>query len=192
MQDDNASAIRIKCQINTILDRQSPDFERDLLFAVNFLQEQVRDCHVFDANMSDEEIAKATIVGWEIFPPGTRENTLSVIYSRMRNTTPERKGEIASRMDVLDSLHPSEHIVGQGMNSRYFGATFGENVVAFENADYGNALYILFDNWKEISKMSRIDILKRHERDYIRIIHKNGWERVFKYYIEKLRADGSQ
>ena len=44
-----------------------------------------------------------------------------------------------------------------GMNSHYFGAKFGENIVVFENMDYGNAIYILSDNWEEISKMSRID-----------------------------------
>ena len=74
------------------------------------------------------------------------------------------------------------------MNSHYFGAKYGENIVAFENIDYGNALYILFDNWQEISQMSRIDILKRHERDFIRIIHKTGWQKVFKRHIDELRG----
>lgn len=186
MLNEDENSIRFKCQINTILDRQRSDFENDLFFAINLLQEQFRDCHVFDANMSDEEIAKATIVGWEIFPPGTRENTLSFIFSRMRNKSPERQHEITSRMDVLDGLHPTEYIYGEGMDSRYFGAKFGENIVAFENVDYGNALYILFDNWQEISKMSRIDILKRHERDFIRIIHKKGWESALKRHLDDL------
>ena len=62
-----------------------------------------------------------------------------------------------------------------------------ENIVALENIDYGIALYILFDNWQEISQMSRIDILKRHERDFIRIIHKTGWQKVFKRHIDELR-----
>ena len=73
------------------------------------------------------------------------------------------------------------------MNSRYFGAKFGDNIVVFENIDYGNALYILFDNWQEISQMSRIDILKRHEKDYFRIIHKNGWFSKLKHYINILK-----
>ena len=179
---------RIKVVINAILDRQHPDFRKDLFFAINLLQEQCRDCHIFDAAISDEEFAHITTVGWEIFPPGTMDRTFSIITRRMRNPTPERQREIQRRASALNRLHPTEYIVGSGMNSRYFGAKFGENIVVFENVDYGNALYILFDNWQEISKMSRIDILKRHEQDFIRIIHKNGWEKSLKRQISELRG----
>lgn len=179
--------VRIRVQIRTILDRQHPDFRRDLFFAINLLQEQCRDCHVFRADISDDELARITVVGWEIFPPGTMDRTFTAITSRLRVPSPQRQREIELRANALASLHPTEYIVGSGMNSHYFGAKFGENIVAFENIDYGNALYILFDNWQEISQMSRIDILKRHERDYIRIIHKEGWQKELKRHIDKFR-----
>ena len=179
--------VRIKAEINTVLDRQHPDFRKDLFFAINLLQEQCRDSHVFNAAISDEELAKVTTVGWEIFPPGSMDRTFSVITQRLRNSSHERLQEIQKRANVLNRLDPTEYIVGSGMNSRYFGAKFGENIVVFENIDYGNALYILFDNWQEISQMSRIDILKRHERDFIRIIHKDGWDKVLKRKLNELR-----
>jgi hypothetical protein len=179
--------VHIKVAINTILDRQHRDFKKDLFFAINLLQEQCHDCHVFDADISDEKLANITTVGWEIFPSGTLDRTVSIITQRLRNPSPERQHEIQRRTNVLNNLRPTEYIVGSGMNSRYFGAKFGENIVVFENIDYGNALYILFDNWQEISKMSRIDILKRHERDYIRIIHKKGWEKALKRYLNDLK-----
>lgn len=180
--------MRIKVAINNILDRNHPDFRKDLFFAINLLQEQCRDCHVFDAAISDEELKKITTVGWEIFPPGTMDRTFAIITQRLHNPSPERKREIQNRTSVINRLHPTEYIVGSGMNSRYFGAKFGENIVVFENIDYGNALYILFDNWQEISQMSRIDILKRHERDYIRIIHKYGWEKALKRHLNDIKG----
>jgi hypothetical protein len=180
--------VQIKAQIQTILDKEDADFKKDLFFAINLLQEQFHDCHVFDASMADEEIAQITTVGWEIFPPGTMDRAMAVILHRMHNTTTQRQHEIQSRAQTLECLHPTGYIVGSGMNSHYFGAKFGENIVAFENADYGNAIYILFDNWEEISRMSRIDILKRHEQDFIRIVHKKGWEKKLKHYIDELRA----
>lgn len=183
-QDEKQARIRV--QIKTILDRQHPDFRRDLFFAINLLQEQCRDCHVFRADITDDELARITAVGWEIFPPGTMDRTFTAITSRLRIQSPQRRREIEYRANVLASLHPTEYIVGSGMNSHYFGARFGDNIVAFENIDYGNALYILFDNWQEISQMSRIDILKRHERDFIRIIHKDGWKKVLKRHIDEL------
>lgn len=185
---ESTDRIRFKATINTVLDKQSPDFRNDLFFAVNLLQEQFRDCHVFDAHLSDEELARITTVGWEIFPPGTLNNVIRTVTSRIRNLSDSRKQNIQQRTQALDRLRPSEYIVGQGMNSRYFGAKFGDNIVAFENVEYGNALYILFDNWQEISRMSRIDILKRHERDYIRIIHKEGWEEKLRGAITELHA----
>lgn len=180
--------LRIKVSINAVFNRQHPDFRKDLFFAINLLQEQCRDCHVFDAAMSDEEIARVTIVGWEIFPPGAMNKVFSEITKSLRNPSPERQREIQKRGNILDSMHPTEYIRGKGMNSRYFGAKFGDNIVAFENMDYGNAVYILFDNWQEISQMSRIDIMKRHERDFIRIIHKKGWEKTLRRTINELRG----
>ena len=179
--------IRIKAELAALLDRHDAHFKEDLFFALNRMQEQFRDCHVFDAAMTDEEMAKVTTVGWDIFPPGTLDRTLAVIKSRMRNPSPLRQKEILSRAETLNRLHPTEYIVGSGMNSRYFGAKFSDNIVAFENVDYGNALYILLDNWQEISQMSRIDILKRHEKDFIRIIHRNGWEKALLHYINDLK-----
>ncbi len=184
--------IRIKATINTILNRQDPNFRNELFFAINLLQEQCRDCHVFDATISDEELARITTVGWEIFPPGTMDRTFSVITERLRKSSPERQREIQRRANALNRLYPTEYIIGSGMNTRYFGAKFGDNIVVFENVDYGNALYILFDNWQEISQMSRIDILKRHERDFIRVIHKNGWEKALKRHIDELKALNKQ
>ena len=184
---ENESHLRIKAEIATVLNRQDNYFKKDLFFAINLLQEQFRDCHVFAASTTDEDMARITTVGWEIFPPGTLDRTLAVITGKMRTQSPIRQREIQNRAEALSRLHPSEYIVGSGMNSRYFGAKFGESIVVFENVDYGNALYILFDNWQEISQMSRIDILKRHEKDFIRIIHKNGWEKTLLHYINELK-----
>lgn len=181
-------AIRIKAELLTYLDRYSTSFEEDLFFGVNLMQEQFRSCHVFDSTIREEDFAKLTIVGWEIFPPGSMERTLSVLTNRLRSLSPAREKEIKNRADVLSKLNPTEHIIGRGMNSRYFGAKFGDNVIVFENMDYGNALYILFDNWKEISQMSRIDILRRHEKDYIRILHKKGWEKRLEHYINTFKT----
>lgn len=180
---------RIKAAITSTLDRQDSYFTKDLFFALNLMQEQFRDCHVFDASMTGDDIAMVTAVGWEIFPPGKMERPLAAIAGRMRNKNPNRLREIQNRAETLSRLQPSEYIVGSGMNSRYFGAKFGESIVVFENVDYGNAIYILFDNWQEISRMSRIDILKRHEEDFIRIVHKTGWERVLKHYINDLKQE---
>ena len=73
------------------------------------------------------------------------------------------------------------------VDRRYIGAKFKDNLVVFENIEYGNAIYILFDNWMEISKMSRIEILQRKEKDFIRLPHRKNWEQVLRHNLDKLR-----
>lgn len=55
--DQTEDRYRFRIQIHTLLDRQHPDFREDLFFAINLLQEQCRECHVFDAHITDEELA---------------------------------------------------------------------------------------------------------------------------------------
>ena len=111
----NEEQVRIKVSINAFFDRQHPDFRKDLFFAINLLQEQCRDCHIFNAAISDEELARITTVGWEIFPPGTMDRTFSVITERLRNPSLERQREIQRRANVLNRLHPTEYIIGSGL-----------------------------------------------------------------------------
>lgn len=120
---ENDTRVRIKAEINSVLNRKEKYFQADLFFAINLLQEQFRDCHVFDASTKDEDIAKVVIVGWEIFPPGTSDNTISAISRRVRNQNPIRQREIQKRVEALEQLHPKEYILGRGMNSKYFGAS---------------------------------------------------------------------
>lgn len=52
-----------------------------------------------------------------------------------------------------------------------------DDLVVFENIEYGNAIYILYDDWDEISKLSRIDLLSgRAGSNFDRIIHSGNWK----------------
>jgi len=114
------------------------------------------------------------------------------VIGRMRSPSNERIGEVKRRVNILDRFNPKRYIYGEGMSSRYFGAMMEEDIVVFENLDYGNAIYILSDNWTELSRMSRIDILRKHENEYIRILHKSGWERQLEHTLADLRKTKSK
>lgn len=61
-------------------------------------------------------------------------------------------------------------------SSAYFGAQFADDVVVFENINFGNAAYVLYEGWKEMSKLSRTELL-RDENSFDRIVHSKGWEK---------------
>ena len=168
--------ILMKVSVDMIIDRNQQSFNDDLFFAVNLLQENTGDCHVFDANATNDDYLRVTKLGWEIFPSGSIDRAVEKVKSLIRNLTPEKVRRIDDRAKFIERLKPEEILVGVGMNSKYFGAKFRDDLVAFENVDYGNAIYLLFGNWEELSKKSRTEILQRPDEDFVRIPHTRYWK----------------
>jgi hypothetical protein len=69
------------------------------------------------------------------------------------------------------------NLAGSSGFLRYFGAQFRGDLVVFENIVYGNALYVMYGQWKDLSKRSRIDLLKGPRDGFDRIEHRKGWEK---------------
>lgn len=51
-----------------------------------------------------------------------------------------------------------------------------KNLVLMENMIYGNATYVFRDNWAELSKLSKAEVIKKnfHEK---RLVHRGDWPR---------------
>jgi hypothetical protein len=80
------------------------------------------------------------------------------------------------RLKTLDRLGHDGFIVGTGRFSNYFGVKFGERLVALENLEYGNALYVFEENWEELSQLSRSELIRRRDPQVHRIPHLPGWQ----------------
>jgi len=158
----NEEFVLIKVSVDTIFDRNQQSFRDDLFFAINLLQENVGDCHVFDANATNDDYLRITKLGWEIFPPGSIDRAVEKVKSQIRNLTPEKVKRIDDRAKFMNRLKPVEIL--------------RDDLVAFENVDYGNAIYLLFGNWEELSKKSRTEILQRPDKDFVRIPHTRYWK----------------
>ena len=161
-------------RVTRILDKQSNKFDDELLFDLNLLQENLGKCGIENA---DKPISTYTlIVSWEIFPPGSKEETLARIF-RGKNITSDKKNVAENRYDFFMSLEPKKIVTGNSTFSNYIGAMLEDDLVVFENIEYGNAIYILYDNWDDISKLSRIDLLSgRAGSNFDRIIHSGNWK----------------
>lgn len=167
----------IKFCINQILDRNSQSFEEDLLFNLNLLEEQVGAVDVFPADAALEDYLNAIYmnVGWEILPPG--ENTVERVLTGIRRPTEAVREKLLERYKLLSSLNPQAFIKGLGGFQKYFGAKFTDDLVVFENLEYGNAIYVMYENWANLSRLSRQELLSRTNERFDRIIHSEGWER---------------
>lgn len=166
------------------LDTAAATFDEDLFFDLNLLQENVGHCDVYARGASDE--AYLVCVDWEILPPGTREVHLEKIIGRSQVTDIERR-EIEERYDYLMDFEPARVVVGTSGFVRYFGAVFAEDLVVFENVHYGNALYVMFEDWEVLSQRSRTELLNAPDTKFIRIAHRAGWKRKLASVLWEIR-----
>ena len=179
-------AALIRFRVDQPLDRRHPDFNRDLTFNLRWLKELVGSADMFDADLSDEAYAKIQQVEWELLPPGKREELL-LSLTRSSKADPERVRVASGRLEVLTKLRPSELILGHGRFSRYFGARFGEQLVALENLEYGIALYVFEQNWTTLSQFSRTELIKRRDPAVHRVPHIQGWQSMIRKLLRDAR-----
>ena len=167
------------------LDRSSPDFEDDLLFALNLLQESVGAADILPADAVAAELLATLTLDWEVFPPGTIEEVVQRTMSRMGRLLPDQQALVRERIALFHKLKPQRFIQGRGGMNRYVGALFADDLVVFENVRYGNALYVLYDDWHEISQRSRVDLLKARDANFDRFVHRPGWQDALTIHIRK-------
>ncbi len=173
-----------KFEVSEVLDKETEDFEIRALECLNLLQENIYKSDLVDAGSTFSDYLQTIQLSWEILPPGTKEEVIERIF---RGTKPSREQiETATdRYDFFIKLNPQQLVYGRSGFHRYFGALIKEDLVVFENTQYGNAIYIMYENWRELSTKSRIELLSgSFGSNFDRVIHKVGWKNKVKKIIE--------
>lgn len=178
----------ITFQIDKILNKDDEDFERQLLFCLNILQENVGYCDIQKVGSDFGDYVKTTHIDWDILPVGSKDDVINRIFSRRKDVPIEQKNVARARYDFFNELAPEKYISGTSGLQRYFGALISNELVVFENLEYGNAIYVMFDSWKELSKKTRIQLLSgRYGDNFRRVLHLPGWENRVKDIIKAYR-----
>ena len=149
----------IKFQVAEVLNQSHPEFQELLFFNLNLLQENVGASDVFKADAELPEFLRTITVEWEILPPGDRKGNLAKILAG--RPPDETSRAVTERYDTLAALRPLSFIHGRSGFRRYFGAKFAEDLVVFENIDYGNAAYVMFERRETLSQKTRLELLRR-------------------------------
>ncbi len=172
-------------RVEEVLNKRAADFEKSLLSNMNLLQENTGAADVFAADADPTQYLKTISVHWEILPAGEGRDVLARILSRFREPDKTLKEKLEDRYAFLEKLNPVAYISGTSGFQRYFGAKFADNLVVFENLEYGNAIYVMFEDWQELSKLSRLELLRdRRGAGFERIIHRKGWKDEVKRSVE--------
>lgn len=147
-----------------------------LLACINLLQENVGAIDVFASDHDFSHYAQTLQVAWEFLPPGHRNQVLQRLAAG-RPLTPDVRARIEERYDFLMTLKPKEILVGTSGMERYLGGKIRDDLVVFENVEYGNAAYVMYENWQVLSTRSRIELLSgRFGTNFDRVVHREGWQ----------------
>jgi hypothetical protein len=185
MQQPTAAGVAlVKFSVDTILNRKHPSLDYDFMLCVNLLQENAGVAGVFASDATREEYIGTIQLDWQVFPPGTAEAVVASFLKGKKPLSAEKLGIVEARVKLFNSLKPKAIIRGHGGFAAYVGAQFDDDLVVFENLNWGNALYVLYDNWVEVSKRSRIDLIKGTSVKFDRFIHTEGWEDRFEEHMK--------
>ncbi|UAL53508.1 hypothetical protein [Metabacillus dongyingensis] len=175
---ENEETYSFKFLIDRPLNTNSTHFNSDLLYYCNILQENTGVCSIFEPEASESDYIDTIFVEWELLPPGedNKEKNINSFVKNHRNPNQKLRDLYADRIEFFESLKPKNYIKGSNQFSSYFGALLTDECVILENANYGNAVYIFFEDWKELSKLSRTELLSNWDKEFERITHRGNWK----------------
>lgn len=151
---------------------------------VNMLLGLFGECTV---DFSEQESStKRVVVNWDILPKGKYPWSVvkKTLGSLTKGHTRTRTEMMLRNCEAIYAKHPDFVAYGRSGFKGYvvFGFT-SRNLYVLESVVPNNATYILEDNWKTISQLSKAEILS-HELQKARIIHSENWQKNFDKIME--------
>lgn len=172
-------------ELDEVLNKSSSNFDQRLLELINIMQENLAACDVNNSSATFTDYISTIQLAWEILPLGDRAQVVQRL-TQGTSVNPTMNQIINSRCDFLDSLNPASIIVGTSGLHRYLGAKISENLIVFENLLYGNAIYVMHEDWEALSQRSRTDLLSgKFGTNFERVVHTAGWENRVRGIIKK-------
>ncbi|MCD7059389.1 hypothetical protein [Pelagibacterium xiamenense] len=177
LEDRGGEQVVVKFALAPMLSRDMAEFDLMLLWAINVLQENTGVTGVYASHATREEYVSAVTLDWQIFPPGTVDEVVARLLGSSNPTNAaDFEKHVRERVQLFEGFEPIAYIRGQGGFGSYFGAQFADDLVVFENLRYGNAVYLLYQDWDEASQRSRLDLLRDQDAHFDRVLHTNGWQ----------------
>lgn len=182
--ESTPDAVTIGFTLDHVFDRRT-FHDLTLFFAANLLQESAGVLRARRSETPVDAFIATLSVDWEILPVEDGQALVAELVRRLQPSEAERT-ILIERVQVLSSLQPMAFITGTSGFARYVGAQFDNGAVVFENLRYGNAAYIMFENWQELSQRSRVDLIGSAE-DFVRIPHRTGWQQRLRRAVRDIR-----
>ena len=113
-----------------------------------------------------------------------------MVDSVLRASTEEsgkRRQVFIDHIEFLKALEPQSLVRGVDSFNGYIGALFPDGISVFDNAQYGNAVYVLKGDWEDLTKKSRGDLRRLPPGSVIHVPHHGDWKSTICLAMKKLR-----
>lgn len=157
--------------------------EKDIVHQINIFLEIFNQCDILSENLIPIIIPTKRL-NWKILPSGKRTwSEQKKLLEPLFNLIKDKRtiSVIESRLEDVNSFNPDDVYIGQCGFSGYVVFGFSsKNIYILESALYGNAIYVFNENWEELSKKTKEEILNNklqitritHNGDKVNIIEK--------------------
>jgi hypothetical protein len=155
----------------------TPGDKENILHVANLFLEIFGQFEIASHNLSSYYTTKEERLNWQILPPGeypwekVEEKLKPLIDSLPKGNRPWAK----YRVEKVKEYKPDFHAIGTGGFWGYvvFGFT-SKNLYVFECIKYGNATYVFNQDWKELSKLTKAQVIQG-DLAKARVIHHKSW-----------------
>lgn len=163
--------------ISDLLDNEAAPKE-NIKHVINLFLELFGHCTILGKDKAPlVEATPMKRANWQILPEG--EIIWEKVSQAAGRIADERElvGQMQKhRFNTIIKYHPEQLYYGAGGFHGYLVFVFKrKNIVVMENMIYGNATYVFKDDWKELSKLSKAEII-HNNLQYMRLVHSEKWK----------------
>ena len=92
------------------------------------------------------------------------------------------------RLKSVHSLNPDVIYIGVGEFERYTAFYFQEAKAAIlECPIVGNAAYVIAEDWEQLSRLTKRELLESYQDNVTRLVHSGDWLYKLKFKLNDLR-----
>ena len=145
---------------------------------INLFLEIFGECEILKSDLLPAFNVHVTRLNWDILPPGNYpwEILAPRIAEVVESVTKRKQNLIQNRIKKISDNNINFVAVGKAGFRGYIIFGFeNKNFFVLESVYTGNATYVLGQNWKEISQLTKEQILKNNLHEQ-RIVHSKSWE----------------
>lgn len=152
---------------------------------INLFLEIFKECQVVDKNLISKIKTPIKKLNWNLLPKGKMSwKQLEKYLDKNKDIKSSKNSrDIYARINYINSFEPNFIAIGNGGFNDYIVLGFEDKkLYILENRKPQNATYIFENDWKELTQLTKGDIL-REKLQKERLIHTENWKEKLKSFL---------